>query len=57
MNIFIDTFPVLVAFENLDLIENLKIAKNVLNGLSGICLYIFQQEPAILVILLIWVDE
>jgi group I intron endonuclease len=33
---FIDTFPVLVAFENLDMLENLQIAKKILYGLSGI---------------------
>src|SRR3954466_8091754 len=36
MTLFIDTFPVLVAFENLDMLENIQIAKEVLNGHSGI---------------------
>jgi group I intron endonuclease len=46
MNIFIDTFPVLVAFENLDLIENVKIAKNVLNGHSGIYAFVHIETGA-----------
>ena len=40
MSLFIDTFPVLVAFENLDLLENLQIAKKVLNGHSGIYAFV-----------------
>jgi group I intron endonuclease len=36
MTVFIETFPVLVAFENLDTLESLQIAKKALNGLSGI---------------------
>jgi translation initiation factor RLI1 len=36
MTLFIDTFPVLVAFENLDMLENLQTAKKALYGLSGI---------------------
>src|SRR3954471_22155237 len=36
MSLFIETYPVLVAFENLDLLESLQIAKKALNGLSGI---------------------
>src|SRR4051794_15818521 len=43
MDIFIDTFPVLVAFENLDMLENLQIAKKVLNGQTGI--YAFVHIP------------
>jgi hypothetical protein len=35
MSIFIDTFPVLVAFGDLHLIENLESAKDALNGQSG----------------------
>src|SRR3954466_6448252 len=40
---FIDNFPVLVAFDNLDLLESLQIAKKALDGLSGI--YGFVQTP------------
>jgi hypothetical protein len=36
MTIFIETFPVLVAFDNLDQLESLQIAKKALDGLSGI---------------------
>ena len=36
MSLFIETYPVLVAFENLDLLESLQIAKKALYGLSGI---------------------
>jgi len=36
MPIFIETFPVLVAFENLDTLESLQITKKPLYGLSGI---------------------
>jgi group I intron endonuclease len=36
MTLFIDTFPVLVAFDNLDMLESLQIAKKALYGLSGI---------------------
>src|SRR5436305_2863583 len=36
MTIFIETFPVLVAFDNLDMLESLQIAKKALYGLSGI---------------------
>jgi group I intron endonuclease len=36
MTIFIETFTVLVAFENLDTLESLQIAKKPLYGLSGI---------------------
>jgi hypothetical protein len=36
MPIFIETFPVLVAFDNLDMHESLQIAKKALYGLSGI---------------------
>ena len=36
MTVFIDTFPVLVAFDNLDMVESLQIAKKALYGLSGI---------------------
>jgi hypothetical protein len=36
MTIFIETFPVLVAFDNLDMLESLHIAKKALYGLSGI---------------------
>src|SRR3954464_4323836 len=36
MSLFIETFPVLVAFENLDTLESLQIAKKALYGLSGI---------------------
>src|SRR4051812_48514547 len=36
MTVFIDTFPVLVAFDNLDMHESLQIAKKALYGLSGI---------------------
>jgi len=36
MTVFIETFPVLVAFENLDTLESLQIAKKALYGLSGI---------------------
>src|SRR3954462_7856724 len=43
MTDFIDTFPVLVAFDNLDMLENLQIAKKVLNGHSGI--YAFVHIP------------
>ena len=43
MSIFIDTFPVLVAFENLDTLESLQIAKKALYGLSG--LYAFVHIP------------
>jgi hypothetical protein len=43
MEFFIETFPVLVAFENLDLLENLQIAKKAINGLSGI--YAFVHIP------------
>ena len=43
MTLFIDTFPVLVAFENLDMLETLQIAKKVLNGHSGI--YAFVHIP------------
>ena len=35
-NLFIETFPVLVAFDNLDMVESLQIAKKALYGLSGI---------------------
>ena len=43
MTDFIDTFPVLVAFDNLDMLENIQIAKEVLNGHSGI--YAFVHIP------------
>jgi len=33
---FIDNFPVLVAFSNLDTLENLEMAKKALDGQSGI---------------------
>src|SRR3954466_6412204 len=36
MTVFIETFPVLVAFENLDTLESLQNAKKALYGLSGI---------------------
>jgi hypothetical protein len=36
MLFFIDNFPVLEVFENLDMLENLQIAKKALYGLSGI---------------------
>jgi len=36
MTVFIETFPVLVAFDNLDQLESLQIAKKALDGLSGI---------------------
>jgi hypothetical protein len=36
MTLFIETFPVLVAFDNLDMLESLQIAKKGLYGLSGI---------------------
>jgi hypothetical protein len=36
MFLFIDTFPVLDVFYNLDMPENVQLAKKVLNGLSGI---------------------
>jgi len=36
MIIFIETFPVLIAFDNLDMHESLQIAKKALYGLSGI---------------------
>src|SRR5436305_1677892 len=36
MTLFIETFPVLVAFDNLDQLESLQIAKKGLYGLSGI---------------------
>src|SRR3954463_2245886 len=36
MTIFIETFPVLVAFDNLDMLESQQIAKKALYGLSGI---------------------
>jgi len=36
INVFTDTFPVLVAFENLDMLESQQIAKKALYGLSGI---------------------
>jgi group I intron endonuclease len=40
MSIFIDTFPVLVAFGDLHLIENLESAKDALNGESGIYAFV-----------------
>ena len=57
---FIDTFPVLVAFDNLDLLVNLQMAllRMPLTDIQVFTrLYIFQLEPAILVLLLIWVGE
>ena len=36
MDIFTNTFPVLIAFNNLDQLESLQIAKKALYGLSGI---------------------
>jgi hypothetical protein len=36
INVFTDTFQVLVSFENLDLLDNQQIAKKALYGLSGI---------------------
>jgi hypothetical protein len=62
MIIFIETFPVLIAFDNLDMHESLQIAKKALYGLSGIYGVVHkpgreQQEPRILVLLWIWVDE
>src|SRR5436305_11752547 len=36
MTIFIETFPVLFSFDNLDMLESIKIAKKALYGLSGI---------------------
>src|SRR5947199_9726578 len=36
MTLFIDTFPVLEVFGNLDMVESLQIAKKALYGLSGI---------------------
>src|SRR4051794_1916921 len=42
-NLFTDTFPVLVAFENLGLIENIQNAKNALKGQTGI--YAFVHIP------------
>jgi hypothetical protein len=61
MTVFIETFPVLVAFDNLDMLESLQIAKKALYGLSGIYGFVHkpgreQQEPAILVLQLIWED-
>jgi hypothetical protein len=45
MSIFIDTFPVLVAFElNLDLLENLQIAKKALYGLSGLYAFVHKES-------------
>jgi len=42
INVFTDTFQVLVSFENLDLLDNQPIAKKALYGLSGIyaCVHI-----------------
>ena len=42
MTLFIETFPVLVSFEKLDLLDNQQIAKKALYGLSGIyaCVHI-----------------
>src|SRR5947208_13217565 len=37
---FIDSFPVLVAFENLHTLESLQIAKDALNGESGIYAFV-----------------
>jgi group I intron endonuclease len=46
MDIFTDTFPVLVAFENLNMLENLQIAKKALNGLSGIYAFVHIETGA-----------
>src|SRR5690349_2872119 len=42
INVYTDTFQVLVSFENLDLLDNQQIAKKALYGLSGIyaCVHI-----------------
>src|SRR4051812_19763649 len=40
MDIFTNTFPVLAAFENLDMFDNIQIAKKALNGLSGIYAFV-----------------
>ena len=40
MDIFTDTFPVLVAFDNLDMFDNIQIAKKALYGLSGIYAFV-----------------
>jgi len=40
MDIFTNTFPVLAAFENLDMFDNLQIAKKALYGLSGIYAFV-----------------
>src|SRR4051812_29077733 len=40
MTIFIETFPVLDAFDNLDMLESLQIAKKALYGLSGIYAFV-----------------
>jgi hypothetical protein len=54
-NLFTDTFPVLVAFENLDMVESQQRRRPFTGPFTE--LYIFQQGPAILVLLLIWEDE
>jgi len=46
MDLFTDTFPVLVAFKNLDLLENLQIAKKVLNGQTGIYAFVHIETGA-----------
>src|SRR4051812_41038712 len=40
MEFFIETFPVLEVFENLHMLENLQLAKGVLNGHSGIYAFV-----------------
>src|SRR4051794_3693018 len=46
MDIFTDTFPVLVAFENLDMLEYLQMAKKALYGLSGIYAFVHIETGA-----------
>src|SRR3954471_6955620 len=46
MDIFTNTFPVLLAFENLDMLENLQMAKKALYGLSGIYAFVHIETGA-----------
>src|SRR4051812_42707593 len=46
MSHFIETFFVLAAFDNLDMLENLQIAKKALNGHSGIYAFVHIETGA-----------
>ena len=40
LTLFIENFPVLEVFDNLHMLENLQLAKDVLNGQSGIYAFV-----------------